>query len=290
METNLAKLEIQEKDLELIISDKTLGSLTTNAKDIKALVEKSLPNYDIQNYSEDNIDAAKKDKAMLNNASKVLNAKRIEIEKEFMKPFSEFKDIVAETVKLISECSSKIDVVVKQSEQKEKDKKKQLIQGFWDTKEFKLVSFDKIFDEKWLNKGAKIKDVHSEIDTKIAKINDDIITLDAIGEDVETLKAMYLDNLNINATIQHANTLKLNREKLQPKAVENNVEIPEPIKEEVTEAVVSIPVPTASPTTTPELLIRTMRVTATYDQLVALGNFMNENGILFEKLENGNQV
>ena len=284
MEANLAKLEIQEKDLELIISDKTLGSLTTNAKDIKALVEKSLPNYDIQNYSEDNIDAAKKDKAMLNNASKVLNAKRIEIEKGFMKPFSEFKDIVAETVKLISECSSKIDVVVKQSEQKEKDKKKQLIQGFWDAKEFKLVSFDKIFDEKWLNKGAKIKDVHSEIDAKIAKINDDIITLDAIGEDVETLKAMYLDNLNINATIQHANTLKLNREKLQPKAVENNVEVPEPIKEEVTEAVVSIPVPVASPTTTPELLIRTMRVTATYDQLVALGNFMNENGILFEKL------
>ena len=34
------------------------------------------------------------------------------------------------------------------------------------------------------------------------------------------------------------------------------------------------------------LLVRTMKVTATYDQLVALGNFMNENNITFEKIEN----
>lgn len=35
------------------------------------------------------------------------------------------------------------------------------------------------------------------------------------------------------------------------------------------------------------LLVRTMIVTATYAQLVALSNFMNENCITFEKIENG---
>jgi hypothetical protein len=29
-----------------------------------------------------------------------------------------------------------------------------------------------------------------------------------------------------------------------------------------------------------------MKVTGTYEQLVALGNFMNDNGITFEKIEN----
>jgi hypothetical protein len=285
METNIAKLEIQEKDLELIISDKTLGSLTTNAKDIKALVEQSLPNYDIKNYSEDNIETAKKDKAMLNNASKVLNAKRIDIEKEFMKPFVEFKDIIAETVKLISECSSKIDVVVKESDNKEKETKRGKIVDYFDSLNFTLVPLEKFFDEKWLSKTVKEKTIEIEINAKIAEIKDRLSTLEAIGEDVETLKAMYLDNLNINETIKYLNTLKLNREKLQPKAVEVSAE---PFKEILVEAVSNIPVPVAEPITfpavTPELLIRTMKVTTTLEKLIALGVFMNANGILFEKL------
>lgn len=44
-------------------------------------------------YNDENIDQAKKDKAALNKAAKALNAKRLEIEKEFMKPFREFKEI-----------------------------------------------------------------------------------------------------------------------------------------------------------------------------------------------------
>jgi hypothetical protein len=285
MEATLAKLEIQEKDLELIISDKTLGSLTTNAKDIKALVEQSLPNYDIKNYSEDNVETAKKDKAMLNNASKVLNAKRIEIEKEFMKPFVEFKDVIAETVKLISECSSKIDVVVKESDHKEKETKRCRIVDLFDKLNFTLVPLEKFFDEKWLNKTVKEKTIETEMNAKISEIKDGLSTLEAIGEDVETLKAMYLDNLNINETIKYSNTLKLNREKLQSKAVEAPAES---VKETPVEAVANIPTPAAepiiTPAVTPELLIRTMKVTTTLEKLIALGDFMNANGILFEKL------
>src|SRR5690606_16286897 len=127
----ISKIEIQEKDLELIVSEKTLGSLTTNAIQIKELVEQALPNYDIANYNENNISLAKKDKAMLNNAAKALNSKRIEFEKEFLKPFTEFKEVVNETVKLISVCSGKIDLVIKQSEQKAKEEKKQIIVDYW---------------------------------------------------------------------------------------------------------------------------------------------------------------
>lgn len=53
METQLA---IQESDLELVVSEKTLGSLTTNAKQIRDIVMANLPKYDISNYTDDNID------------------------------------------------------------------------------------------------------------------------------------------------------------------------------------------------------------------------------------------
>lgn len=43
------QIAIQESDLELIVSEKTLGSLTTNAKQIRDMVKAALPMYDISN-------------------------------------------------------------------------------------------------------------------------------------------------------------------------------------------------------------------------------------------------
>lgn len=301
MENTLQTFSIQEKDLELVISNQQLGALTTNAKDIKALIEKALLNYDVANYNESNIDLAKKDKAMLNKASKVLNDKRIELEKQFMEPFSEFKDVITETCKLIKTTTDKIDSVVKESEAKEKETKRRQIIDFFDGLNFNLVSIERFFDEKWLNKTAKIKDVQKEIQDKINSINDDMKTIEAIANDVELLKSLYLDTLNLNSTIQYANTLRENREKAQRDAEEKaktTAPVPTtaaPVEDENPFAQPSNE-PTAepagfsgvdyenTPVPEPELLERTMKVVGTYDQLVALGNFMNDNGIHFEKL------
>ena len=119
-------MELNEKTFELVVSEKSLGTLTTNALQIKEKVLEILPKYDIANYNEGNIDQAKKDKALLNSSSKFLNEKRIELEKEWLKPFNEFKDIITETNSLIKECTAKIDSVVKESENKEKEYKRYL--------------------------------------------------------------------------------------------------------------------------------------------------------------------
>jgi hypothetical protein len=380
MSTELAKIEIQEKDLELIVSEKTLGHLTTNARQIKSMVEQALPRYDIVNYNESNIDLAKKDKSILNNAAKVLNAKRLEIEKEWMKPFGEFKDVVSDTVKLISECSAKIDTVVQRSDEKERQEKRETIRRYWESEQFNLVTFEKIFDSKWLNKTEKMKNICGEIDAKIVKINDDITTLEAIGEDVELLKSLYLDTLNINNAIQYANTLKQNKERAKKdeeekqarlfrekakarqntllliglkyngeefcyhdinfhhtelitmtdeefnSAVKNikerkaEIDLTEAIKNAnnddtsdiITRGVIcqaerekehvnnsqtvnpspelqfdnNIPYAESAPVKTQEVLLtRAFKVTTTRENIIALGNFMNEKGIDFEKIE-----
>lgn len=302
MENTIKAFEIQDKDLELVISNKQLGALTTNAKDIKAFIENVLPNYDVANYNESNIDVAKKDKATLNKASKALNDKRIELEKQFMEPFSEFKEVITDTCKLIKTATDKIDSVVKESEAKEKETKKNEIEKFWQSSGSILFPLSKIWDEKWLNKTAKIKDIQKEIIDKINKVNDDIITIEAIGSDVDLLKSLYLDTLNLNSTIQYANTLKANRETAQREAEARANEVTpvetvakmevvvddNPFEEIKTEPeTISTEVPSVSTEPKKEFLTRTMKVIGTYDQLVALGNFMNDNGITFEKIENG---
>ena len=289
MSEAIAVFELQEKDLELVVNEKTLGSLTTNAKQIKAMVEAALPRYDISNYSESNIALAKKDKAMLNAASKALNDKRIQFEKEFMQPFAEFKVVVRDTVALIKECSGKIDTVVKQSEENERKTKQQEIDAMWARKGFELVPLAKISDPKWLNKGTAFKAIEADMDAKVARIHDDIATIEAIGEDIELLKSLYLDTLNLNNTIQYARTLKENRERARAEAEARAQAVQaQPVcdspQQPTEEKVTDIPPMTFAEVAQPELYIRAFKVTTTRENILRLGEFMNENGIKFEKL------
>lgn len=304
METQLA---IQERDLELVVSEKTLGSLTTNAKQIRDIVMVNLPKYDISNYNDDNIDQAKKDKAALNKAAKTLNAKRLEIEKEFMKPFIEFKDVVNDTVKLIGECSAKIDAVVKQNEQQYKEKKKANIKTYFDGMNTNLVDFNKVFKQEWLNKTASMKSVCSDIDAIFAKVDNELSTLRGFGEDFDVLRTYYMDTLNITSTIQYANRLKEQRERARAaeeariKSEQEKQQAEEDRKAVEAEQVKSRPVnPFAmaeqktneqssfvgqSKVQYPELLTRAFKVTTTRELIIALGDFMNEKGINFDKIE-----
>lgn len=293
-------MELNEKNLELVVSEKSLGKLTTNAIQIKEMVLQMLPKYDIANYDESNVDQAKKDKALLNNSAKALNSKRIELEKEFLKPFEEFKSVISETVNLIGDATSKIDTVVKQSETKVKELKNAEIEAYWNATGFNLVTLSKVWDEKWLNKSTTMKTVKAEISTKICKINDDLATLEAIGEDVDLLKSLYLDTLNVSTTIQYSNTLRENRKKPQevpPKeTVETKGSIADIFEEadiveddllwEESETFEDVKSQSIDSSADEEQLERIMRVVGTKEQLIALGDWMYENGIYFEKLEN----
>ena len=295
------ELSLQEKDLELVISEKTLGSLTTNAKQIRDMVKNALPMYDISNYNDDNIEQAKKDKAALNKAAKSLNSKRIEFEKEFMIPFSEFKEVVSETVQLISECSSKIDNVVKQNEQAYKDTKKAAIIDYFEANNANLVDFNKIFKESWLNKTVKEKSVFTDIDNILAGIESDIKTIESMPEDADVLRTYYLDTLNINNTVQYANRLKEQRERAKAaeearqKAEEERLKMQEEIKakdENQKQPTSTDPFPGCREAGLNEdfqqeleILTRAFKVTTTRENVIALGNFMNERGIDFDKIE-----
>lgn len=295
------QLAIQENDLELVVSEKTLGSLTTNAKQIRDMVKASLPMYDISNYTDDNIDQAKRDKASLNKASKALNTKRLEIEKEFMKPFGEFKEVINETVQLIFQCSAQIDVVVKQNEQQYKEKKKSTIVEYFENNNSNLIDFNKVFKPEWLNKSASMKSVCNDVDTIFAKVESEIETLITFGEDFDVLRTYYMDTLNINNTIQYANRLKEQRERAKAaeeakRKAEEEAKNLKPETQPVTtpsnlfagyaeKQPAFMEQPTQQPMQQPELLTRAFKVTTTRDNIIALGDFMNEHNIDFDKIE-----
>lgn len=214
---------METTELTLVVKEKTIGSLVTNAKDIKAFVKDRIKEYSVDNYTGDDKQAAK-DKAELNNAAKKLNDDRIVLEKEWLKPFQEFKDVVTETTNMIKTASNKLDVIVKAKEEEEKAEKKSSIYALWNEKKFNLVTLDKVFSSKWLNKTYKLGNIKIEIDSIIDTINKDLAALDAFGEDTALLKDLYLTTLNLQATLQKGAELKANRERLTHKAQQNVAE------------------------------------------------------------------
>ncbi len=209
----------EEKSLTLVVQEKTLGTLVTNAKQIRELVAQKIEEYSVDNYPGDEKQAAK-DKAELNNAAKRLNSARIELEKEFMSPFNEFKEIVNDTVSLINTASSKLDAIVKEKERREKAEKKAKVTEMWNTKKFTLVPLEKVYNTKWENKTYKFSAIESDIDGIISQIESDLNALDAFGEDTAQLKGLYLSTLNLQTALKKGAELKSNRERLAARQAE----------------------------------------------------------------------
>jgi len=210
---------IEAGELSLVVVEKKAGFLTTNIEALENFVMERLEEYKPENYQGD-ADAAKKDRAELNTAKKQIADERIRIMKELMKPFDEFVERCKGLEKNIDGASKALDEIVKLREQAEKEVKKAIIDEYWRIKEFELVALDRVFDQKWLNKTVKIADVKKEIDSIIEKIIADLKTIEAFGVDVDTLKPLYLETLDLGITIARGNAMKANRERLEKEKAE----------------------------------------------------------------------
>lgn len=207
--------------LELVVTKNVVGVLETNITQLESYVNQKLSEYNPEQYKGD-ADSAKKDRAELNNAKKTLSQARINLMKELMKPYSDFETRCKALEKKIDSASGQLDVIVKEKENEEKQKKKDFVTEIWKSKNFDLVSLEKVFNSKWLNKTAKEKDISDEIDSIIKKIYCELKIIERY-EDSETLKAHYLINLDLNETLSYGEQLKESR-RLAEEEVKNRDE------------------------------------------------------------------
>ena len=194
-------------------TDISIGTITTNAALLLDAVKQEVEKYHSPDYIPTE-QVAKKDRASLNRAEKKVAEKAKEIRDLWNAPLDEFNEIVVETRKTIKEASGVIDTAVKDYEAKEKEKKREDIQTYFSGKKFDLVPLERLFDEKWLNKGTKINEIKEQIDEKISAIYRDIEILERIPEHEQTAKAIYLEKLDLGAALRQVDILKENAERL----------------------------------------------------------------------------
>ena len=271
------------------------GSLTSNAKELRTKIESELKNYTVEKYI-DNPDAAKTDKAILNKVKQTVADKRKEITKKWNEPLDTFLEEMKTLENSITSASCRLSCIVNEADVKEKELKKQQISEFYSTLDFKLVTIDKIFNPKWLNKTTKMAAIQTEIESIIEKITTEMATIKSMDDaDKEVLMAFYLDKLDLNATIQYGNQLKANRTIIQQNTV-NMMEkvglvdpIPETkakpiIVEDKNETVAYSPNESHNGVVQENVMTFTLKLTGTKQKLSELRKFIDANGIKYEKL------
>lgn len=293
----------ETKEVALIEKETTDGVLVTNIDELEAFVAAKLVEYTPENYKGDS-DAAKKDRATLNTSKKTLGSTRLEIMKRAMKRFKidDFETRCKKVEKDIDSAALALDAIVKAKEEEEKRVKRAQIEEFWKCQNFDLVSLDKVFDQKWLNKTAKNKDIFEEIEKKIAAIYDGIKTLEGLGIDADSLsilKPFYLETLDIGRAVQQWNTIKENRERLAKEEAERKEreeaatrrEAQEELAREEVKAQNDAPIASLAAQASGEAvdddpeIAYTLKFKARRSVLFALRQYMIDNGIKYEKLE-----
>ena len=192
----------------------TIKELTDMALGKEAIIDAAMQTFSIEAYY-DNLDDAKKDRAIFNSIANDINSFRLAREREYMEAFNPFKEVMNRLGAKVKAGSNQLGEIVKAVEETEKNEKKVEIDSIWKTTGFTLITLDRIFDQKWLNKGSKLKDIKIEMERRIAKTYEDIAIIENFGQDQDTLKAIYLDTLDIGQALAKGQQLKANREKLE---------------------------------------------------------------------------
>ena len=181
-----------------------------NYHELKTELEAKVKMYETLVYTDDQIAEAKKDRSNLNKLKKALNDERIRLQKEYLEPFNKFKAQIDEIISIIDKPALLIDKQIKEAEEVKKREKKEAIQKFWDETEIALpipLTLEQIFDEKWLNASVSMKSIQTEIKETLAKVEQDLATLQKLPEFAFEAIEEYKTSLNLSKAIQEGQRL-----------------------------------------------------------------------------------
>lgn len=195
--------------MELKVNNFSVPStITFNFEELKQELEEKAGFYTNLVYTDEQIKEAKADKASMNKLKKALNDERIRMEREYMKPFTEFKAQVNEIIGIIDKPVNAIDTQIKAYEDKcRQDKQEAVEQYFGEIEKPDWLTLQAVADPKWLNASVTMKSVKAAIDEKVQQIIKDMEMLSKIPEFGFEATEVYKTTLNVNKAFDEANRM-----------------------------------------------------------------------------------
>lgn len=206
-----------EFNLEVSAKD---GKVYTNASDLLPAIQEGLKAYDYV-VDENNYKQAKTDRASLNNLVKVVSDKRKQVENDvFAQWLQDKKDIMA-VEKTIKAASDKLGAGINEVDNAEKELKRNQIKELWLNMTNNKYPFELVFEERYLNKSVKSKEIEESLNNKFLKAEEQLSFIEASLPDdelqAEQVIQSFCKTLDLSKATERINEIKAAKAKLQEK-------------------------------------------------------------------------
>lgn len=270
-------------------------AISFNYDELKTSLIEKTEAYTKLVYTEDNIKAAKEDRADLNRLKKALNDERLRRQKEYMKPFDAFKSQIDEIISIIDKPVLAIDKQIKEYEQIKQDEKRNNIEEMFKSMLFpEFVRIDQLWNAKWLNATYSMNNIEKELLEKKENIIKECQTLATLPSYSHEAVHFYQKTLDIAQALAKVRELteaeeakkrmleeEARRKEEEAKKKEEPQPVPEEAKAEIKEElVIAAPAPQIE-----EGRWIAFEALLTTEQALKLKTFFETNNITFRPIK-----
>lgn len=196
------------------------GKVYTNASDLLPAIQEGLKAYDYV-VDENNYKQAKTDRASLNNLVKVISDKRKQVENDVFAQWLQDKKDIMQVEKTIKAASDKLGNGINDIDNAEKELKKNQIKELWLNMTSDKYPFEPVFEERYLNKSVKPKEIEESLNNKFLKAEEQLSFIEAsLPEDelqAEQVIQLFCKTLDLSKATERINEIKAAKAKLQEK-------------------------------------------------------------------------
>lgn len=196
------------------------GKVYTNASDLLPAIQEGLKAYDYV-VDENNYKQAKTDRSSLNNLVKVVSDKRKQVENDVFTQWLQDKKDIMQVEKTIKAASDKLGNGINDIDNAEKELKKNQIKELWLNMTSDKYPFELVFEERYLNKSVKPKEIEESLNNKFLKAEEQLSFIEAsLPEDelqAEQVIQLFCKTLDLSKATERINEIKAAKAKLQEK-------------------------------------------------------------------------
>ncbi len=275
--------------------------IETNFEAVDAYLTEAMEPYTSLVVSEDSIGDAKKTLAQLRKLKDGINAQKIAVKREWMKPYTEYEDKAKQLMSRVEAGISNIDGQVKDYDSHRKEQKMADLKEYFERACVErgiggFLAWDSIKNPKWANLGYSQDDAEKEIDEAIDTVEQDI---SCITERNSPFLASMLDEYSRSHNLREALAVEKRLQALQEaeerkKAQRVAETFQEPENDSDGFPADSAPIQTPQPQfirpieedepPKPKTYTLDFRVIVTMQQAHALKQFFTDQGIEYHKI------
>ena len=275
--------------------------IETNFEAVDAYLTEAMEPYTQLVVTEDSIGDAKKTLAQLRKLKDGINAQKIAVKREWMKPYTEYEDKAKQLMSRVEAGISNIDGQVKDYDARRKEQKLQDLKDYFDQEASRYrvgeyLDWNLIRNPKWANASFSVEDAENEISCIITDTAKDIDYITGMGSPFEAaMLEEYRKCRDLRAVLALELRLKARQEAEERKKSEKVAETFQESKDESDGDVANeepVPVPTQQfirpieedEPPKPKLYDLAFSVKVTMQQAHALKAFFAEQGIEYHKI------